>query len=335
MQTIVLATQKGGSGKSTLAISLALAAIRAGHTVRLIETDAQGTVSNWKRRRPYADADRRADLRRPRGRTAPAIARRDGVTVTIVDTAAGESAATNSAIRYADFCLIPTRPSIADIEATAATLRVIRAWHKPFAYVLNQTPIRAAARLAGAENALGDEAALDAADIVARPFIVMRNDYQDALSAGLAVCEYAPGGKSAEEIAQPLAVGRSAAGQWGGGFRRAGRRGVRGNARDYSGNGCAATVPVRQRQLPESASPALNLLARNVRAERQAATCPPRLNEREAEAIRTASPAGLLRFATASDAASSPASRAIFPRASDHCDGQARCSRQVRRRSFA
>jgi chromosome partitioning protein len=54
MQTIVLATQKGGSGKSTLAIGLALAAIRAGHNVRLIETDPQGTVSNWKRRRPYA-----------------------------------------------------------------------------------------------------------------------------------------------------------------------------------------------------------------------------------------------------------------------------------------
>ena len=139
--------------------------------------------------------------------------RRTALTVTIVDTAGGETAATNSAIRYSDFCLIPTRPSIADIEATAATLRVIRAWHKPFAYVLNQTPIRAAARLAGAENALGDEAALDAADIVARPFIVMRNDHQDALSAGLAVCEHAPGGKSAEEMRAPLAVGRIAAGQ--------------------------------------------------------------------------------------------------------------------------
>ena len=44
MQTIVLATQKGGSGKSTLAIGLALAAIQAGHTVRLIETDSQGTL---------------------------------------------------------------------------------------------------------------------------------------------------------------------------------------------------------------------------------------------------------------------------------------------------
>ena len=43
MHTIVLATQKGGSGKSTLAIGLALAAIQAGHHVRLIETCQQGT----------------------------------------------------------------------------------------------------------------------------------------------------------------------------------------------------------------------------------------------------------------------------------------------------
>lgn len=200
MQTIVLATQKGGSGKSTLAISLALAAIRAGHTVRLIDADSQGTLSNWRRRRQYAQpivepiyAAREVEQRLQ-------SLDREGVTVAIVDTAGGVSAATNSAIRYADFCVIPTRPSIADIEATAATLSVVRAWHKPFAYVLNQTPIRAAARLASAENALGDEAALDSADIVARPFIVMRNDHQDALSAGLAVCEHAPGGKSAEEI---------------------------------------------------------------------------------------------------------------------------------------
>jgi chromosome partitioning protein len=40
----------------------------------------------------------------------------------------------------------------------------------------------------------------DIADVVAQPFIVMRNDHQDALSAGLAVTELAPEGKSAEEI---------------------------------------------------------------------------------------------------------------------------------------
>ena len=55
MYTIVLATQKGGSGKTTLAIGLALAAIQAGHTVRLIEANSQGTLSNWQSRRPYAE----------------------------------------------------------------------------------------------------------------------------------------------------------------------------------------------------------------------------------------------------------------------------------------
>src|SRR6187200_2895808 len=165
MPTIVLTTQKGGSGKSTLAISLTLAAIRAGHNVRLIETDPQGTVSNWKRRRPYAaPIVEPIYAARELERRLQSLAQ-DGAAVTIVDTAGGETAATNSAIRYSDFCLIPT-----------------------------------AARLAGAENALGDEAALDAAEIVARPLIVMRNDHQDALSAGLAVCEHAPGGKSAQEM---------------------------------------------------------------------------------------------------------------------------------------
>ncbi|CAN7639247.1 ParA family protein [Bradyrhizobium sp. LjRoot220] len=199
MQTIVLATQKGGSGKSTLAIGLALAAIQAGHTVRLIETDSQGTLSNWQARRPYAepivepvyvagDVDQRLQS-----------LDRDGVTLTIIDTSGGVSAATTTAIRHADLCLIPARPTVADIEATASTLGVVRAWNKPFAFILNQTPIRGQ-RLTTAANALSEEAALDISGVVATPFIVMRNDHQDALSAGLAVNEYAPGSKSAEEI---------------------------------------------------------------------------------------------------------------------------------------
>jgi chromosome partitioning protein len=198
MHTIVLATQKGGSGKSTLAIGLALAAIQAGHTVRLIETDSQGTLSNWQGRRPYAEP-----IVEPVYGSGDVEARLQsltpGVTLTIIDTSGGVNAATVSAIRYADLCLIPARPSVADIEATASTLDVVRAWNKPFAFILNQTPIRGQ-RLGNAAAALADEAALDLAGVVAQPFIVMRNDHQDALSAGLAVNEYAPGSKSAEEI---------------------------------------------------------------------------------------------------------------------------------------
>jgi chromosome partitioning protein len=199
MLTLVLATQKGGSGKSTLAIGLAFAAVQAGHTVRLIETDSQGTLSNWQARRADAELIVEAVYNAREIERRLASLERSGVTLTIIDTPGGVSAATTEAIRYSDFCLIPTRPSIADIEATASTLHVIRAWKKPFAFVLNQTPIRGH-RISDAATAIGDEAAFDVADIVAQPFIVMRNDHQDALSAGLAVSELAPSGKSAEEI---------------------------------------------------------------------------------------------------------------------------------------
>jgi len=199
MQTIVLATQKGGSGKSTLAIGLALAAIEAGHTVRLIETDSQGTLSNWQSRRPYAEPTVEPVYAASDVEARLQSLHRDGVTLTIIDTSGGVSAATTSAIRHADLCLIPARPSVADIEATASTLDVVRAWNKPFAFILNQTPIRGQ-RLSNAANALADEAALDLAGVIAQPFIVMRNDHQDALSTGLAVNEYATSSKSADEI---------------------------------------------------------------------------------------------------------------------------------------
>jgi chromosome partitioning protein len=199
MLTIVLATQKGGSGKSTLAIGLALAARQAGHTVRLVETDPQATLMNWQTRRGRAEALVEAvhDAAAIEPRLEALAA--GGVTVTIIDTAGGVSAATTAAIRYADLCLIPARPSVADVEATSSTLGVVRAWRKPFAFILNQTPIRGT-RISNAASSLGDEAALELADVLARPFIVMRNDHQDALAAGLAVSEYAPSGKSAAEI---------------------------------------------------------------------------------------------------------------------------------------
>jgi len=199
MHTIVLATQKGGSGKTTLAIGLALAAMKAGHTVRLIETDSQGTLSNWQTRRIYAEPIVEpvysADMILQRLQSFVSA----GVTLTIIDTAGGVSPATTAAIRCADLCLIPTRPSVADIEAAASTLNLIRSFDKPFAFVLNQTPIRGQ-RISNAATVLADEEPLDPLGVLALPCIVMRNDHQDALGLGLAVVEYAPTGKSADEI---------------------------------------------------------------------------------------------------------------------------------------
>ncbi len=199
MRTIVLATQKGGSGKSTLATGLAVAALVAGHQVRIIETDPQGTLSSWQKRRqagePLVEAVYNAQDIEPKLRAFEA----SGVTVTIIDTAGGITAATTAAIRHCDICMIPARPSIPDIEATAQTLSVVKAWKRPFAYILNQTPLRGQ-RIDNAAATLSGDAGFELFDVVAQPFIVMRNDHQDALAAGLAVCEFDPAGRSAEEI---------------------------------------------------------------------------------------------------------------------------------------
>jgi len=200
MHTIVLATQKGGTGKSTLAIGLAVAAMQSGHLVRMIETDRQGTVGNWRRRRAHAEPvvetiTSAGDLERRLH-----VFDRSGVALTVIDTAGGLNPMTTAAIRSADLCLIPARPSLLDIEATAPTLSNIRAFDRPFAFVLNQTPLRSQ-RTDAAENLLDDAAtALDLSGLVAQPYITMRNDHQDALGRGLAVTEHAPTGRSAEEM---------------------------------------------------------------------------------------------------------------------------------------
>jgi chromosome partitioning protein len=94
MHTIVLATQKGGSGRTTLAIGLALAAIQAGHTVRLIETDSQGTLSNWQGRRTYAEPAVEPVYVAGEIEQRLQSLSQGGVTLTIIDTAGGVSAAT-------------------------------------------------------------------------------------------------------------------------------------------------------------------------------------------------------------------------------------------------
>ncbi|PYF03092.1 chromosome partitioning protein [Rhodopseudomonas faecalis] len=199
MHTIVLTTRKGGSGKSTLAVGLALAAMQAGHAVRLIETDPQGTLSRWLRRRPktHPMVDAIHDMASFEQRLL--LLERAGVTVTLVDTAGGDNAMTAAVLQRADLCLIPTRPCIADVEASAATLGEIRSRARPFAFVLNQAPHRGQ-RIAHAADTLGEQAAVAADGLIARPFIVLRNDHQDAMAAGLAVSEFAPAGKSADEI---------------------------------------------------------------------------------------------------------------------------------------
>jgi chromosome partitioning protein len=193
MHVLALVAQKGGCGKSTLSVGLAVAAMADGERVALIEADAQGTLSKWKERRddPYPRVVQVADP----SDMEPALSRlqADGIWLAIIDTAATSNQLAMRAIERADFCLIPARPSPADIEASIPTLIAIRRLNRRFAYILNQTPSRGG-RLSEAAMSL------NSLGVLALPYVGLRNDHQDALGAGLGVTEFAQAGKAAEEI---------------------------------------------------------------------------------------------------------------------------------------
>src|SRR5215470_10070869 len=54
MHTIAVASRKGGQGKSFLARALAVLALMEDKSAGIIDTDPQGTVALWAKRRPHA-----------------------------------------------------------------------------------------------------------------------------------------------------------------------------------------------------------------------------------------------------------------------------------------
>lgn len=193
MHIIVLATQKGGSGKSTLAVGLAIAALGDRHRVAIIDTDPQGTVSNWGRRRSVPEPFIHRVASAVELERALLGLRCTGFTLAVIDTPATHNTLSLSAIDASTMCLIPARTSPMDIEAALPTLGAVRRLNKPFVFILNQAPPRGY-RLSEAATAL------NAAGVLALPYIVQRNDHQDALGAGFGVTEFAPEGLAAQEI---------------------------------------------------------------------------------------------------------------------------------------
>ncbi len=192
MTVLSFVTQKGGSGKTTLAINCAVAGIVGKKRVVIFDMDEQGTAENWYQDRD-ADAPLLVRVKSTELEQALEGAKAKKFDVVLIDTPGRDEPATAAAIRAADFCVIPCRPSPADMKATPATIETIRRLGKPAAFVLTQTPVRSF-RIREAQNGLS------VLGMVSPVFIVARNAYQDAQGAGLGVLEFEPDGKAAQEI---------------------------------------------------------------------------------------------------------------------------------------
>lgn len=194
MRIVAFVTQKGGSGKSTLASSIAVAAAEAGERVVLIDMDPQASVMKWAKLRGKSDVAVEAVAPAKLKSVLSAIAGK-GVTLVVLDTPAGASAATEAAVRAADLAIIPARPNAFDLWSSEETRKTIKGLKRDYAFLLNQCP--PAQQSARIEEGL---TALEAMGGMLTPAIAARVDYQEAARHGLGPTEYAPSSPAADDI---------------------------------------------------------------------------------------------------------------------------------------
>jgi chromosome partitioning protein len=201
MRTIAFLTQKGGAGKTSLAASLAVAAAQAGESVIALDLDPQASLLRWGKYREATNAPNKVMIeplereRLPHLRTILEGLAGVGFTAAVFDIASSDSAAARLVTEVADICLLPTRPTHLDVAVTAATFRAVFLAKRKAAFVLNQCP--PTFRSTRTRDAAKDLSNLGA---LAEPMLSARVDFQDAMTKGLGVTEYARHGQAAQEI---------------------------------------------------------------------------------------------------------------------------------------
>jgi chromosome partitioning protein len=123
VRVIAVLNQKGGAGKTTIATHLARALQLAGQDVLLVDSDPQGSARDWAAVRddqpvPVVGIDRPTidrDLKN--------ITKKEFV---VIDGAPQAADLAVSAIKAADFILIPVQPSPYDIWATSDLVDLVK-----------------------------------------------------------------------------------------------------------------------------------------------------------------------------------------------------------------
>ncbi|MGH7289487.1 MAG: AAA family ATPase [Myxococcota bacterium] len=193
MKVIAVASQKGGTGKTTLCGHLAVQAERAGAgPVALIDTDPQGSLSDWWNAR---GAETPSYVQTTLATLEPDLAtlREAGVKLVFIDTPPAMTFAIVDVVRISDLVLIPVRPSPHDLAAAGTTVDLVEKLGRPLVFIVNAASPRA--RITS-EAAI----ALSQHGTVATGFVHHRTDFASSMIAGRTVMELPRAARSAAEI---------------------------------------------------------------------------------------------------------------------------------------
>lgn len=198
MQVIAVLNQKGGAGKTTIATHLARALQLAGADVLLVDSDPQGSARDWAAVRddqpvPVVGFDR------------PTIERdlksvASGKDFVVIDGAPQAADLAVSAIKAANFILIPVQPSPYDIWATADLVELVK-------QRIEVTDGKLKAAFVVSRAIKGTKIGAEVAEAlggyglpVLESRITQRVSYPSTAASGTTVCDAEPGGDAASEI---------------------------------------------------------------------------------------------------------------------------------------
>lgn len=193
---ITVAQQKGGAGKSTIAAHLAIALVKLGAKVALIDTDPQQTLTNWYAIREESANEKKIliDFGSITGwKVGNEISRLNKVDIIVIDSPPHMETETKSAIRAADLVVVPCQPSPNDLWATRATMDIIQKENKSMILVLNRCPYQSKL-LKHVEDYFSNN--------IIKYFIGSRVVFASSMLYGLTALETEPSSIAANEIMQ-------------------------------------------------------------------------------------------------------------------------------------
>ncbi len=191
---ITIAQQKGGAGKTTVAVHLAIAWSQHGKRVAIVDIDPQGSLTQWHkiREQRYGEGYTGVTFAALSGwRVGSEVARlRRNHDIIIIDSPPHTETEARTAIRAADFIIVPMQPSPTDLWATQATIDLAMAENIPVRIILNRV---------SAHSKLAQTITQDLQHL-AKSTLGNRVSFASSLMEGRCVTETMPGSAAALEI---------------------------------------------------------------------------------------------------------------------------------------
>lgn len=196
MKTLAITTKKGGAGKTALATGCAACAVADGLSTAIIDIDPQASACVWA---DVRDADPSVPAVPVVSVAAARLSKeiekcdRADIDLVIIDTAPSADSGLLAAAKAADFCLLPSRPGLADLAALKDTVGLLK--DRNVATVLNAVSTKSL-KVEGIRS-------LEGLGLAVAPVALWhRVAWGHAFSGGWGVTEFEPSGKASKEMTQ-------------------------------------------------------------------------------------------------------------------------------------